>query len=178
MQHKRKRSAVTLTDIARAAGVGRTTVLRALQDRPDVSPQTRARVCQVAAQLRYRPNALARSLITGKSHMVGVLATPNLNAEFSEIILPVERALAAAGYAMLYCSTDARPETEARYLEQLADMCVDGVLAYPDQQHAPVQAYADLLAAEIPLVVLYQQLDGLPAPQVVIDYHQATCLAT
>jgi LacI family transcriptional regulator len=173
----RRRTSATLADIAKAAGVGRTTVVRALQNRPDVSADTRARIQQIATELKYRPNSLARSLITGKSHIVGVLATPNLNTELNQVVPPIERVLAAAGYRLLYCCTDARLETERHYIEQLIDLRVDGVLALPDQLNGGAAAYRELAAAGVYLVVLDQPIVELPVPQIASDHAQAMHIA-
>ena len=70
--------ATTVYDIARAAGVGRTTVLRALWDKEHINPETKARIKKIAAEMNYRPNFIARSLVQGRSRFIGVLVTPSI----------------------------------------------------------------------------------------------------
>ena len=70
------RRRVTIDDIARQAGVTKTTVSRALNDRPDVSAGTRERISAIAARLGYVPSATAKVLRTGRSHSLG-LAWPS-----------------------------------------------------------------------------------------------------
>lgn len=67
--------AVTIRDVARAAGVSITTVSRALNGYPDVNPETRRRVLEIAEQLNYRPNQVARSLVTQHTRTVGLLVS-------------------------------------------------------------------------------------------------------
>lgn len=66
---------VTLVDVARAAGCSVNTVSRALNNKPDVSPETRERVLAVARQLGYVLNVLAKSLVTRRTHTLGLVIT-------------------------------------------------------------------------------------------------------
>ena len=63
-----------MTDVARLAGVSHQTVSRVLNDHPNVTEQTRLRVRAAIAELGYRPNRAARTLVTGKSQVIGVVA--------------------------------------------------------------------------------------------------------
>src|SRR3990172_5066605 len=65
---------VTIKEVAEAAGVSTQTVSRVMNDRPDVAPETFQRVQQVIKEIGYAPNTLARSLIRGRSHTLGVVA--------------------------------------------------------------------------------------------------------
>jgi LacI family transcriptional regulator len=69
---------VTIKQVAKAAGVSTQTVSRVLNERPDVSPETRNRVQQIIARLGYQPSALARSLIQQRSYTLGIV-TAGLN---------------------------------------------------------------------------------------------------
>ncbi len=71
MQKQAKRP--TIKEVASAAGVSTQTVSRVMNDRPDVSPETRERVLKVIEQLGYQPSALARSLIQQRSYTLGVV---------------------------------------------------------------------------------------------------------
>ena len=63
----------TIKEVARTAGVSTQTVSRVINDRPDVSPETRERIHQVIAELNFQPSALARSLIQQRSYTLGVV---------------------------------------------------------------------------------------------------------
>ena len=67
---------MTIRDIARLAGVSVTTVSRALNNAPEINSQTRERVLQVCREQGYRSNLLARSLVSSRTRVLGVLFTP------------------------------------------------------------------------------------------------------
>lgn len=92
---------VTIKDVARAAGVSVATASRALNDSPKVTERTRERVRRAAAGLHYTPHSGARSLITSRTHTIGILL-PDLYGEFfSEIIRGIDQAAQRAGYHCL-----------------------------------------------------------------------------
>src|SRR5450631_3106773 len=109
----------TLRDVAAAAGVHPET-------RTLVSEQTARRVTEAAAALGYRPNPVARSLRTRRSHTVGVLI-PDLNNPLSPpIVRGLEDRLAAAGYVALLGNTDGDSRKEQLIFEQMRARHVDG----------------------------------------------------
>ena len=75
MPRDRVRERITSLDVARRAGVSQSAVSRTFTPDSSVSAKTAEKVRQAAAELSYRPNILARSLITGKSHIIGVLVS-------------------------------------------------------------------------------------------------------
>ena len=105
---------VTLRDVAAAAGVHPATASRALspETRILVSEETAARVLAAAAELGYRPNPVARSLRTRRSHTVGVLIPDLNNPLFPPIVRGVDDRLAEAGYVALIGNTDGDDDRE------------------------------------------------------------------
>lgn len=100
----RTRSA-TIRDVARLADVSVATVSRVLNDSGPVSEETRERIERVATRLRYAPNGAARSLITRRTHTIGVLL-PDLYGEFfSEVIRGIDQVAQRNGYHMLVSSS-------------------------------------------------------------------------
>ena len=99
---------VTMRDVARAAGVHPGTVSRVLnpRTRPLVNPATADRVEQVAREMGYSLNPIARGLKTRRTFSVGVLIPDLTNPLFPPIIRGIERVLDAAGYTALVASTD------------------------------------------------------------------------
>src|SRR6202161_3804797 len=99
----------TLRDVAAAASVHPATASRALnpETRLLVSEETARRVAAAAARLGYRPNPVARSLRTRRSHTVGVLIPDLNNAIFPPLVRGLEDKLAAAGYVALLGNTEA-----------------------------------------------------------------------
>src|ERR671925_1788676 len=99
----RARAPVTLRDVAREAGVHPATVSRALNEetRSLVNEGTARRVLQVAEELGYRPNPIARGLKTNRSYTVGVLVPDLTNPLFPPIVRGIQDRLEAAGYTPL-----------------------------------------------------------------------------
>ena len=118
----------TLRDVATAAGVHPATASRALNPgtRLLVSEETARRVLSAAAALGYRPNAVARSLRTRRSHTIGVLIPDLNNPLFPPMVRGLEDRLAAAGYVALIGNTDSDPARERMLFEQMRARHVDG----------------------------------------------------
>src|SRR5579864_9115192 len=118
----------TLKDVARQAGVHPATASRALnpETRLLVSEETAKRVLAAAAELGYRPNAVARSLRTRRSHTVGVLIPDLNNPLFPPMIRGLEDRLAEHGYVALIGNTDADLAKEQLVFDQLRARHVDG----------------------------------------------------
>ena len=92
---------MTIKDIARLSGVGVSTVSRVLNDRPDVSEESRRRVLQIIADYNYLPNNSARSLVRTKSDAIGLVVRGVQNPFYTGIIRAIERDLDAAGCTMV-----------------------------------------------------------------------------
>lgn len=170
--------ACTVYDIARKAGVSRTTVLRALSDRPDVSEGTKAKIKQIAAEMKYRPNYIARSLTLGRSNLVGVIANPSLYYSFNSIIEGIERKLRENGYSMLLYISGRGSAGEESFVEQMMRNRVDGVIAVPSSRTVDPGAYQELIDTGVKLVTIDACIEGLRAPQVLADNYCAGRIAT
>src|SRR5260370_33940406 len=111
----------TLRDVAAAARVPPATASRALnpETRILVSEDTARRVTEAAARLGYRPNPVARSLRTRRSHTVGVLIPALNNPLFPPIVRGLADKLAAAGHVALIGNTEADDEREPTVFEQM-----------------------------------------------------------
>lgn len=123
----------TISDVAAFVGVSKVTVSYALNDRPGVSPQTRARVLAAASQLGWQPNSAARALSGSGSGVVGlVLARParTLGVEpfFMELIAGIEAELSARSYGLLLQVVADHEAETAVYRRWWGERRVDGVL--------------------------------------------------
>jgi LacI family transcriptional regulator len=97
--------ASTIVDVAREAGVSVATVSRVVNGNPNVTPETRRRIEAIVGRLRYVPHTAARSLVTKRSHMIGVLL-PDLYGEFfSELIRGIDAAARELGLHLLLSSS-------------------------------------------------------------------------
>ena len=101
MPRDRVRERITSLDVARRAGVSQSAVSRTFTPDSSVSAKTAEKVRQAAAELSYRPNILARSLITGKSHIIGVLVSYLDNFFYPDGLEKLSNTLQSHGYHVL-----------------------------------------------------------------------------
>lgn len=117
----------TSYDVARAAGVSQSTVSRVFRPGTSVAPATRDRVMAAARQLGYRPNAIAASLITRRSHLVAVVISNLTNLHYPEVLAELTLRLSAEGLRVLLFTL--RTESEIDFvLDQIWRYRVDGAI--------------------------------------------------
>ena len=140
-------------DVAEAAGVSHQTVSRVINNHPSLRPETRARVEAAMAELGYVPNRAARSLVTSKSHLIGILASDTTLYGPAGMVNAIELEARRFGYVPFACSVDSHSEEEVRAgVAHLRQMSVDGVILIT-AEHLPIEvARAEL--PRIPIVVL------------------------
>jgi LacI family transcriptional regulator len=125
---------VTIRDIANAVGVSKMTVSRALNNKPRVSAETKAKVLKAAKELNYIPNRLARSLATQETEMLGVIVTNSANPYYAELIRGIEDTASANSYSVVLCSTDEDADKERTCLRLLKERRADGLILTPTQK--------------------------------------------
>ncbi len=168
----------TVNDIAKAAGVSRTTVLRALSEKPDISSETRDRIQKLAADMKYRPNLIARSLTRGRTNLAGVILDPGLFYSFNEIISNVDLTLRDAGYSMLLYVSGYGFGNEISFAEPLMRNRADGVIAVPNSNAMFHETYEELVESGMKLVIIDGCDENLKVPQVFADQYRAARLGT
>lgn len=161
---RRKRTHVSLADIAREAGVSRMTVSRVLGKRGRFSLETRDRIVAIAESRRYRPNRVARAVHTGRSMTIGLLL-PVHGPYYSRVAQGVHDELAAAGYSVLLGSNthDRGPEAQAeelRLVHAFLDRRVDAFVLRPVNDEATPVYYREIHERGVPLVAVDRQLAG------------------
>lgn len=154
-------------DVARLAGVSPAVVSYVLNGSHPVSAQTRARVETAIEQLGYRPNALARSLATARSHTLGLLLPDSSNPYFAELAHAVEDAALAAGFVVLLGNGADSAERELGYVRTFLDRQVDGIIAVPRSEFDA--GWREISAARIPAVSLDRLSRDLDLASVVVD---------
>lgn len=169
-------SNVSIQDVARAAGVATSTVSRALTIPGRVSEKTRARVIEAANRLGYTANAAARSLRVGKSKVVLiVLPGPFLTGAsqvISEILIVVDKELAALGYSIVIANIDRQSDAE-RYIVELAFSGVtDGVIVFSSP--IPEVGGRSLVGSGVPVVSALFDLSDQGVPSIVTNDCQAS----
>jgi LacI family transcriptional regulator len=167
----------TLRDVAAAARVHPATASRALnpETRILVSEDTARRVTAAAAKLGYRPNPVARSLRTRRSHTVGVLIPDLNNPLFPPIVRGLEDKLAAAGYVALIGNTDADASRERLIFEQMRARHVDGFVLATATLHD--RLLAEVAAADLPVVLMNRLSQDYSFSSVSVDNEQGGRMA-
>ncbi len=119
---------MTSTDVARHAGVSQSAVSRVFTPGASVSAKTRAKVEAAAEALGYRPNVLARSLITGRSRIIGLVVAYLDNQFYPDAIERLSLALQTEGYHLLIFITSGTGPDVGRVVDELMDYRVDGII--------------------------------------------------
>ncbi len=121
----------TLRDIAQATGATVSTVSYALAGKGTLAQETRARIIACAHELGYRPNLIARSLVTERTSTIGLIVTDIANPFYGEVAQAVERVAYRAGYRVFFVNTDRDERLGRELLEDLTARRVDGIIAMP-----------------------------------------------
>jgi LacI family transcriptional regulator len=122
------RSKVTIADVAREANVSTQTVSRVVNHKDGIRPSTRQAVLDVIDRLGYRPNIIARSLVTTRTSTLGMVVPDIGNPFFAEMVRGAEDAAREHGYHLMVCNTDQLPEREEEAILALEDKWVDGIV--------------------------------------------------
>ena len=170
---------VTISQVAREAGVSTQTVSRVINDRPDVAPDTRRRVKEAVARLGYRPNALARGLSQQRSHTIGVVAVAWEYYAPMRFLVGIEQQIRAMGYNLLLDLLH-HPDTENvdQILYRLLSNQVDGIIwAVPEIGNN--RSWLDAAAVNQPVPVVFLSMQSQPAAiDISIDNREGGRMAT
>lgn len=168
---------MTLADVALLAGVSQSAVSRTFTPGASVAPKTRERVVQAATQLGYRPNAIARTLTTRRSRMIGVVVSYLQNQFYPVVIEKLSQSLQRHGYHVLLFVSDGH-ETGAAVDDKLMDVMqyqVDGlVLASVTLSSAIAQGCR---ASGVPIVLFNRTAPVDDVHSVASDNIAGGCLA-
>jgi len=145
----------SLADIAKALGVSKTLVSMVLNGKGNengINEDTQKRVWAKAKELNYKPNIMARSLRTGRSHTIGLIVADISNAFYARMCRAVEDAAARRGYYVLFSSSDEKAQKEQELIQMLRDRLVDGLILSTTLENK--EGIEELEKAEFPLVLI------------------------
>lgn len=142
-----------ITDVAKEAGVSITTVSRALNGNYPVKTETKKKIDDAIKKLNYKPNIMARSMVTRKSMTIGVLTPGLTNLFFPTIIEAIESVVGEYGYKITVCNTNGDPEIERSVAEDFFARQVDGIIALdPSRDNLENDFFYDL-SKQVPLII-------------------------
>ncbi|MBA8884832.1 LacI family DNA-binding transcriptional regulator [Dokdonella fugitiva] len=160
--------AVTIKDVAKAAGVSVASVSRALNGRDNVTDETRHRILDAASKLRYRPNDAARSLITRRTRTIGAVL-PDLHGEFfSELIRGIDVAARAQGLHLLVSSSHGDADEATAAIRSMQGR-VDGLLVM--SPHVDASFLHESLPEALPAVLMNAPPEPSRFPTLNLDNH-------
>lgn len=168
---------VTLNDVAQLAGVSSQTVSRVVNNHPYVSEDTRRRVQNAIRQLGYRPNRAARSLVTQRSCMLGLIGFGLVHYGPAQMFNNIERTARSKGYGVSFSTIKAVSAEELnRAVEDIGERAVDGLVFILPEQGVEYDTLVDICSG-IPFVQIDSAL-AAESPSVVIDQYLGSQLAT
>ena len=147
-------------DIANILKVSRVTVSKALRDHPDISEEMKKKVKQVANQLDYTPNFVARSLSSKRTNTIGVVIPDTTNSYFSHVINGIMDAALEKGYQIILTISRENHELEEKNIKSLMAMRVDGLLVCITQSTKNAKSLNFINKNNIPLVLFDRSLIG------------------
>lgn len=125
---------ITLRDVARRAGVSVKTVSRVVNNQGEISNETRQRIKNVIREMGYRPNMIARGLVTQRTRTIGLVVPDITNPFFPELARGVQDAGRQEDYNIFLCNTDENQQQEQLALHSLIAQGVDGIIISPCYQ--------------------------------------------
>ena len=158
----------TIHDVAREAGVSRSTASRALAGYGVVSKDAAERVLAAAAELDYHANGVARSMKTGRSNTLGAVVADIENAFFARAMRGFTDVARANGFQVILTNTDEDPVVEQSAVRVFQERRVDGIVATPASLDTTGHLHA-AHAAGVPIVLLDRRIPGLAVDVVQID---------
>ncbi|HEV2325134.1 MAG TPA: LacI family DNA-binding transcriptional regulator [Terracidiphilus sp.] len=168
--------AVRLKDIADELGVSIVTVSKALRDRPDIAKATKLKILEHVKRMNYRPNLTARSLVTGRSYLVGLVVPDLIHPFFSEIAKALSSTLRKKEYFLIVSSSESDPTLEEEEIEHMFAHRLDCYVV-ASCQHDP-EPFRKFGEAGVPLILLDRSFPGYACNFVGVNDRRVGQLAT
>jgi len=171
--------AMTISDIAKKAGVSVSTVSRVINNKGGkyrISQSTQNLINSIATELNYTPNQLARGLRLKKTHTIGLVVPDISNPFFAHVTRIIQTELYKLGYTLIVCNTDENQGREIEQISLLRSKGVDGFIIMPvglENNHIK-----EILDDNIPLVLLDRCFDDLDTNSVLVDNYNGAYKAT
>ncbi|MDV3308806.1 MAG: LacI family transcriptional regulator [Cyclobacteriaceae bacterium] len=164
-----KYNQVTIKDIARELGISPSTVSRALKDHPDISPETKRAVNELAEKLNYQPNIVALSLRQSKTNTLGVIIPEIVHFFFSTVISGIEDVAYSAGYNVILTQSNESSQREITDMKALFNSRVDGMLLSLSRETTNFDHIDAMLAKGVPMVFFDRVYDHPGTSKVIVD---------
>lgn len=164
-----KKKQITIKDIAKLLGISKSTVSRALKDHPDISPETKSAVKNVADSFHYRPSQVAISLRSRKSRVIGLIIPKIYSFFFPTVINGIESIAHEYGYNLMILQSNESYENEVHNTNIMLANNVEGVLACVSRKTRDFSHFANISEEGIPVVFFDRVPSGLMGDMVMVD---------
>ena len=165
----------TIRDIAQRSGVSIGTVSNVLNNVPTVKEETRRKVQQAIAELKYSPNRAARSLASGTTQTLAFILPDICNPFFPEMVRGAMETANQHQYEIFLANIDNNPRKEIRFIENFIDRGVDGlIIATSDCSSKQVDR---IRGTEAHVVIVDRDIEGLERDSVLLDNHRCGYMA-
>ncbi len=164
---------ITLKDLAKILGVSASTISRSLKNHPDISPETKSMVLDMARKLNYQPNVIAQKLRSQKTKTIGVIIPDIVHFFFSTVVSGIEEAADDAGYRIMFCRSGESMEKEIDYTHSLLSHRVDGLLVSMSKETNNFDHFREALE-KVPVVFFDRRMDAIESTNVVVDDYRGS----
>ncbi len=170
---------VTIKEVAQALDLSIMTVSRALNNRENVTQETRKKVLDMARKMGYRPNHIAKSLVLNKTFSIGVVIPEIAHSFFPEVIRGIEDVTYKSDYQLIFTHSAEDQTRERKALAALEAKRVDGILisstARSSEAYAP---YKELISSGVPVVFFDRCIYNIGASCVSMNDVESSCEIT
>jgi LacI family transcriptional regulator len=168
---------VTMKEIAKKLGVSVSTVSRALKDSPELHPDTKKRIVEMAKSMNYQYNLLAQSLRISRSKVLGVIVPELTSHFFSSNISGIQDTAYKRGYNIMICQSNESYEQEKANIKTLVSSQVDGLLISLSRETKNYDHLQELYDREIPFIMFDRVTEEIPVSKVTVDDAHGAYLA-
>jgi len=169
---------ITIKDLARKLEISVSTVSRALRNAPDINAKTKEAVINLAKELDYEPNALAKSLVQSKTNIIGVIV-PELDMQFfASAIRGIQEEAHKRGFNVLIAQSNEDYELEVENLTSMVASRLDGLIISLSRQTKDFSHFDKILRRNIPLVLFDRASKSIDSSKVLADDTEGAYAAT
>lgn len=173
----RKAARATISDVAKAAKTGKTSVSRYLNSEQNVlSADLKQRIETAIAELNYRPSQMARGLKRGRTRLIGLIIADITNPYSVDVMCGIEAACRAQGFTLLMCNTNNEVDQEQHYLNLLSSYQVEGIVVNAVGMRE--EALSQLQQSFLPMVLIDRKIPDFPCDVVGLNNAEAATEVT
>lgn len=163
---------VTMADVAKEAGVSKSTVSQFLNGRFEyMGEETKKKIERAVRDLSYSPNVIARSLKQKRTSMIGIIVANIVHGISTEVCQAIEDYCQKKDIHAIVCNAYDNPEKEKKYIDMLRARQVDGLIVFPSGGNK--ELYRQLEQEQYPIVFVDRKIDNVNVSTIIVDNRRA-----